>query len=194
MKWWIWVVLGLWIMVLVGLGCSPTADTNGNGHGSIDRKTPDGLLNWLAVSYAEKDLESYEEALHDEFLFVFTKDIADTLGLPEDKPWWGKTKDVASTGKMFGSSEVTRISMDYVPYGDQWAPYEEVREDTIVYYGTSRRVIPDILVTIDNPGQEELNLVVHDSFLDVVVVRDPTRPNEVLYVFLKIEEISQNPS
>jgi hypothetical protein len=192
MKWWIWVVLGLCIMLSVGIGCSPTADTNGNGDGPIDRKTPDGLLNWLAVAYAEKDLEAYEEALHDEFLFVFTKDIADTLGLPEDEPWWGKTKDVSATGNMFNSSEVTRITMDYVPYGDRWVSNEELR-DTTVYYGTSRRVIPDILVTIDK-GLEPLNLVVQDSYLDVFVVRDPKFPNQVLYVFLKIEEIPQTPS
>lgn len=192
MKWWIGVVLGLWITLSVGIGCSPTADTNGNGDGPIDRKTPDGLLNWLAVAYAEKDLEAYEEALHDEFLFVFTKDIADTLGLDPDEPWWGKTKDVTATGNMFNSSEVTRITMDYVPYGDQWVPNEELR-DTTMYYGTSRRVIPDILVTIDK-GQEPLNLVVQDSYLDVFVVRDPKFPNQVLYVFLKIEEIPQTPS
>jgi hypothetical protein len=191
MKRWIWVALGLSITLLVTFGCSPTAEDGGSG--KIDRRTPDGLLIWLAVAYADKDLEAYEEALHDEFLFVFTRDVADSLGLPEGKPWWGKTKDVTSTEHMFNSSEVTRISMDYVPYGDRWVPCEETREDTVVYYGTCRRVIPDIQVTIDQ-GDEPLNLVVHDSFLDVVVVRDPKFPNQVLYVFLKIEEIPQNPS
>ena len=191
MKWWIGVVLGLWILALVAIGCSPTA-TDDNGDDPIDRKTPDGLLNWLAVAYAEKDLDAYDEALHDEFLFVFTEDVADSLGLPEDKPWWGKTKDVSSTGNMFNSSEVKRIAMDYVPSGDQWLPHTEEREDT-TYYGTFRRVIPDILVTIDK-GDEPLNLVVQDSYLDVVVVRDPRFPDQVLYVFLKIEEIAQTPS
>jgi hypothetical protein len=192
MKWWIGVVLGLWVLILVGIGCSPTADTNGNGDGPISRDTPDHLLNWLAVAYADKDLEAYDEALHDEFLFVFTKDVADSLGLPEDKPWWGKTKDVTSTENMFNSTEVTRIAMDYVPYGDRWQTCEEWR-DTTVYYGTCRRVIPDILVTIDK-GEEPLNLVVQDSYLDVTVVRDPKFPDQVLYVFLKIEETAQNPS
>jgi hypothetical protein len=192
MKWWIGVVLGLWILVLVGIGCSPTADTNGNGDGPISRDTPDHLLNWLAVAYADKDLESYEEALHDEFLFVFTKEVADSMELPPDEPWWGKTKDVTSTENMFNSSEVAQIAMDYVPYNDQWQPYEEVR-DTTVYYGTFRRVIPDILVTIDKGG-EPLNLLVQDSYLDVVVVRDPNFPDQVLYVFLKIQEVPQTPS
>ena len=193
MKWWIGVVLGLWILALVGIGCSPTADTNGNGDGPISRDTPDHLLNWLAVAYGDKDLESYQEALHDEFLFVFTKEVADSMGLDPDEPWWGKTKDVTSTENMFNSTEVTQIAMDYVPSGDQWVPYEEVREDTIIYYGTSRRVIPDILVTIDKGG-EPLNLLVKDSYLDVVVVRDPNFPDQVLYVFLKIQEVPQTPS
>jgi hypothetical protein len=187
MKSWIWVVLGLGIMVLAGLGCSPTADTNGNGDGPISRDTPGHLLNWLAVSYAEKDLESYEEALHDEFLFVFTKEIADSLGLDPEEPWWGKTKDVGSTGKMFGSTEVTRIGMNYVSV-DPWVPHEEERSGK-TYSGVFSRVIPDILVTIDKPGQEPLSLVVLESFLDVVVVRDPKFPDQVLYVFLKIEEV-----
>jgi hypothetical protein len=191
MKWWIWVVLGLWVMILVGIGCSPTADTNGNGDGPISRSTPDGLLKWLAVAYGDKDLEAYEEALHDEFLFVFTEDIADSLGLDPEEPWWGKTKDVSSTSKMFGSSEVTQIRMDYVS-SEAWVPHEEQRPDT-TYSGVFSRVIPDILVTIER-GEEPLNLIVQDSFLDVVVVRDPKFPNQVLYVFLKIEEIAQTPS
>jgi len=192
MKWWIGVVLGLGITVLVGFGCSPTADTNGNGDGPISRDTPDHLLNWLAVAYAEKDLEAYQEALHDEFLFVFTKEVADSMGLDPDEPWWGKTKDVISTENMFNSPEVIGVSMDYSPYGDQWIPHTEERQDT-TYYGTFRRVVPDIVVTIDQ-GEEPLNLVVRDSYLDVVVVRDPNFPDQVLYVFLKIEEISMTPS
>ena len=48
-------------------------------------------------------------------------------------------------------------------------------------------------MTIDK-GVEPLNLVVQDSYLDVVVVRDPRFPDQVLYVFLKIEEIAQTPS
>jgi len=196
MKWWIWVVLGLWIMVLVGLGCSPTADTNGNGGPPISRDTPDHLLNFLAVAYADKDLDSYEEALHDEFLFVFTKDIADSLGLDPEEPWWGKTKDVGSTEKMFNASEVTQITMDYVPYGDRWNAVKEVRyteTDSVVYYGTARRVIPEISVTIDE-GEEPKIYRVTESYLDVIVVRDPTFPDQVRYVFLKIEEVPQNPT
>jgi hypothetical protein len=191
MKWWIWVILGMWVMVLVGLGCSPTSDPNGNGGGPISRDTPSHLLNWLAVSYQDKDLESYEEALHDEYLFVFTKDVADSLGLDPEEPWWGKTKDVASTGRMFGSSEVTDINMKYISE-DPWVPHEEERPDT-TYSGVFSRVTPDILVTIEKPGKEPLRLVVNESFLDVVVVKDPKYPDQNLWVFLKIEEIEQNP-
>jgi hypothetical protein len=178
-------------MVLVGLGCSPTSDPGGNGNGPISRDTPSHLLNWLAVAYQDKDLESYEEALHDEYLFVFTEDIADSLGLDPEEPWWGKTKDVSSTGKMFASSEVTEINMKYISE-DPWAPHEEERPDT-TYSGVFSRVTPDILVTIENPGEEPLRLVVNESFLDVVVVRDPKFPDENLWVFLKIEEIEKNP-
>ena len=191
MKWWIWVLLGIWVMVLVGLGCSPTSDPGENGNGPISRDTPSHLLNWLAVSYQDKDLDAYEEALHDEYLFVFTEDVADSLGLDPEEPWWGKTKDVASTGKMFNASEVTEINMKYISE-DPWIPHEEVRSDT-TYSGVFSRVAPDILVTIEKPGEEALRLVVNESWLDVVVVRDPKFPDENLWVFLKIEEIQKHP-
>ena len=43
MKWWMWVLLGMWIVVLVGLGCSPSTDV-GDPDDPINRDTPDGLL------------------------------------------------------------------------------------------------------------------------------------------------------
>jgi hypothetical protein len=145
----------------------------------------------LAVAYGDKDIEAYEEALHDEFLFVFTEDVADSLNLPPEEPWWGKTQDVAATARMFNASNVTDIAMQYVSE-EPWVPHEEQRPDT-TYSGVFSRVTPDILVVIEDPGQEALRLVVNESFLDVVVVQDPKFPDRVQWVFLKIEEIEKNP-
>ena len=186
MKWWTWALLAAWMVVLVGLGCSPASDPGGGGPGPISRDTPDHLLNWLAVSYQEKDGDDYAEALHDAYYFVFTKEVADSLGLPDDQPWWGKTKDVASTNKMFAATEVTDVSMRYESIG-RWEPAEEVRPDT-TYNGVWTRVQPEIKVTIDHPGEEPTVFWVNRSYLDITVVKDPTQPDQNLWVILRIEE------
>jgi hypothetical protein len=144
------------------------------------------------VSYQEKDGDAYEEALHDAFQFVFTKDIAESLGLPPEEPWWGRTKDVASTKKMFASSEVTEVNMSYISV-DRWVPVtDSVGGEE--YNGVFSRVQPDILVTVETPGEEPMRYVVNESYLDVTVVKDPTVPEENLFVILKIEEIPMNPN
>jgi hypothetical protein len=194
MKRWIGVLIGVWFLVLVGLGCSPTSDTGPNGHGPISRDTPDHLLNFLAVAYADRDADKYDEAMHEKFQFVFTQDIAEELGLPPEQPWWGKTKDLASTVKMFNSSEVTQILMDYVPEAERhWEAVDIERPDGSTYSGVFARVEPDIRVTIEKPDEEPTTYVVNESWLDVYMVRDPNYPNEVLWVFLEIQEIPKNP-
>lgn len=192
MKWWIWVVLGMWIVVLVSLGCSPTSDPGGPGDDPISRDTPSHLLNWLAVAYSEKDTDAYDEALHDSFLFVFTKDIAEDLGLPPEQPWWGKTRDVAGTAKMFGSSEVTQIIMDYVSDA-RWDTFDVERPDGSTFSGVWAEVEPDIRVTVEDPGQEPMIYVVNESWLHVYVVPDPDPQYEGLWVFLEIQELLKNP-
>jgi hypothetical protein len=180
------VLLGVGIAVLVGLGCSPTADV-GNGNDPIDRDTPDHLLNWLSYYYQERDIDRYEEALHEAFIFVFTKDVADSLGLPDDEPWWGRTQDVNSTRKMFAASEVTDIKMDYVNVERWQAVTDSVGGQE--YHGVFSRVTPEIFVTIDRPNEEPTTHVVRESWLDITVVEDPTVQEEVLFVLLKIEEV-----
>jgi hypothetical protein len=190
MKWLIRVLLAAWIMVLAGLGCSPTSDPGGGGPGPISRDTPDHLLNWLAVSYQEKDIDKYEEALHDAFIFIFTDDIAESLGLPAEKPWWGKTKDVGSTQKMFASTEVTDVNMRYESVG-RWVADEEERPDT-TYSVVFSRVQPEIKVTIEKPGEEAIVYWVNNSYLDINVVKDPKYPNQNLFVVLSIQEIPKD--
>ena len=186
MKWWTWALLAAWMAVLVGLGCSPIADPGGGGPGPISRDTPDHLLNWLAVSYQEKNGDDYEEALHDQFQFVFTKDVADTLGLPDGEPWWGKTKDVASTKKMFADTKVTDVSMRYESVG-HWTAETEVREDS-TYNVVYTRVQPEIKVTIEKPGEEPTVYWVNNSWLDINVIKDPNYPDQNLFVVLSIKE------
>ena len=186
MKWWMWVLLGMWIVVLVGLGCSPTTDV-GDPDDPINRDTPDGLLNFLAVAYADKDADGYDEALHDSFQFQFTDEVAKELGLPPEQPWWGKTRDLVSTVKMFGSSEVQSITMRYYDK-EAWEPFDLERPDGSTFSGVWTRVDPDITVTVDTPGEEIMTYWVNASWLDVFVVPDPDSVYEGLWVFLEIQE------
>lgn len=190
MRWLNWAVFVMWVIALVVLGCSPATDV-GNGDDPISKDEPDHLLNWLAKSYQDKDIELYDEALHDAFIFVFTEDVADSLGLDPEEPWWGKTRDVTSTQKMFSSSEVTEVNMSYISV-DRWvAVTDSVGGEE--YNGVFSRVQPDILVTVEKPGKEPMRYVVNESYLDITVVQDPNYPDQTLWVVLKIEEIPMNP-
>jgi hypothetical protein len=188
MKRLIGALLAVWIAVIMGLGCSPTADPDGGGGTKLDRKTPDHLLEWLATAYEEKGGEAYDEALHDKFLFVFTDEVAHDMGLPADQPWWGKTQDVNSTRKMFADPRVKDIKMDYVTVGNWEAITDSVGGEE--YSCLFSRVTPDIEVTIDESGTEPTTYVVRESWLDISVVMDTTSvPGETLFQLLKIEEI-----
>lgn len=167
-------------------GCSPSSDTGPPPVEEVGRDTPDNLLLFFARAYKEKDLDDYDEALDEDFLFQFTPDIADSLGLPADKPWWGKTEDIASTRQMFENPNVTDIAFSYEEVGG-WNPYVEVREDT-TYSGLQRRYDPliEVITLVENSEDPELKFRVDESLLDITVLPDPF--TEGLWTILRIEE------
>jgi hypothetical protein len=81
------------------------------------RTSPDHLLSFLADAYEAEDVDAYGEALSDYFEFEFTPDIADSLGLPQDCPYWGKEEDIASTLKMFDDPDVANVEIHLAPWG-----------------------------------------------------------------------------
>jgi hypothetical protein len=115
--------------------------------------------------------------------------IAESLSLPADEPWWGKTEDVASTRNLFDSEIVTGIQMRL---GEPiWFPCRVIRlsaepssPDTLEGFCT--RVEPDIRVSIMEPGGEDLLLTVDRSWLDIAVVPNPHQ--EGLWQIITIEE------
>jgi hypothetical protein len=187
-----WVIVGLSVLILLVAGCwNPfSSDDGGGGGGPVKyERTRDGLLNFFANAYENRDLERYSEALHDKFQFQFTPDVAESIGLPADEPWWGKTEDVASTNNMFDEQTVARIKMDLPD--PNWFPCRVIRQnleplppDTLE--GFCARVEPDIRVTIEEPGKEELILVVNRSWLDIAITPDPNY--EKLWQIIGIEE------
>lgn len=172
----VWVIVAIILIMSIMGGCSVDKGTNPPPP-ELDRKTPENLINYLADAYVRKDIERYSESFADDFLFVFTSADADSMGLPPDEPWWGKTTDVGSTTKMFEDPEVTSISMEITIYSGPW-PTEE---------GVGYRLDPDIKVTIDPAGAEEpVTLWVYTSYLDVEIIVD--KYDEDLWVFKEISE------
>jgi hypothetical protein len=193
---WGWVSAMVVMGIVIYLGCSPTSDVGGDGPKDWDRTNQDNLMNFFTQAYEDKDIIDYEDALDVSFLFQFTPDIAESLDLPEDEPWWGRTEDVTSTTHMFQEAEVTDIVMnyEYVYQGpDPWNTCSvegqtESKKDT-TFYGLCTLLKPDIKVTIETPGTEPRTLWVNNSWLDVMVV--PDRFVEGLWTILRIEELEQ---
>ncbi len=182
-----WIIVGLCVFVLIMAGCwNPFSSGGGdNGKGTVKYiRTRDGLLNFFANAYENRDLERYSEALHDKFQFQFTPEVAESIGLPADEPWWGKTEDVASTNNMFNEQTVTRIKMDLPD--PNWFPCRVIRDPADTLDGFCTRVTPDIRVTIEEPGKEELILLVNKSWLDIAITLDPN--DDELWQIIGIEE------
>ncbi len=184
------------IAILLVTGCWNPFGSKGNGGkngggSEINRELMDNLVDFLAFAYERREIEKYEEALDDRYLFEFTEDVADSLNLPPDEPWWGKEEDVRSTENMFEDPEVTNIVMDLSNKISEWAPIEEIRPregggvDTINAFVA--RFEPLIIVTVEKPGAEPTNWEVRDSWVDIWATPDPNY--EGLWTILRIKEI-----
>jgi hypothetical protein len=148
----------------------------------VDRTSPDALLEYLETSYGNELLLMYADALDDSFLFEFTPEDADNLGLPPDQPWWEKLDDVTSTGNMFDNPEVVDVQMD-LPRSVEWFACIDSYTGRM---GLCTIVDPDIRVTIQAPGEDPMILWVNNSLLDVMVVEDPDCP--ALWIVQRMEE------
>ncbi|MFC1800297.1 hypothetical protein ACFL2Z_05275 [Candidatus Eisenbacteria bacterium] len=192
MRRWGWVLLALALVSTAIFGCSPSSDTGPPPVEEVKPTDPDNLMLFLARAYREEDPDDYDQALDESFLFQFTPDIADELGLPELEPWWGKTEDLGSTRGMFDEPTVTAITFTYETVGE-WIPHIEVRKDT-TFSGVFRRYDPliEVITVTDNPEDPELRYRVDGSWLDIIAV--PDRFTEGNWTILKIQEVEKNPT
>lgn len=156
----------------------------------LDRSAGNLLLAF-AKSYKEMELAGYDDCLDEDFRFIFTPQVADSLSLPPDEAWWGKTEEIACAGNMFEDPVVLKVTFSYETLGD-WIPTQEVREDT-VFAGLFRRLDPLIEVTVSAGSEYDpmLKFLVDESWLDVIVV--PDRFTEGLWCILSIQEVEKNP-
>ena len=190
-----WVILILSAFTITMAGCwnpfSPDKGGNGNGGQTYSRESPDELLEFFADAYERKDLDDYGVSLDDSFEFQFTDEDAIKMGLPPEKPWWGKSEDLTSTDNMFDSPEVKTIEMDFSNKTPWQACSIEItigERDTTVD-GLRSRLDPDIKVTTEQPGEEPLTYWVHQSWLSTTVIEDRYNPD--LWTIVRIEEIKK---
>lgn len=97
------------LFFLTSCGSDSCPDVNGEEH---SRASIEGLIEHFAGSLEARDIDAYSGCLTEGYIFEFTPEDADSLGLPPDEPWWGKIPDVASTSNMFSDPEVTQIQVD----------------------------------------------------------------------------------
>ena len=189
-------VLRIWLFLIVPvlgislmLSCSSDKGTEIDDPDCPHRTTPDNLLKMFANAYMEMDLNDYDEYLDEIFLFGFTADVADSLGLPPEEPWWGKTDDVNSTREMFEDPDVLEIGFAY-NYENDWELCQVVRPDS-AYSGFCCRIEPLIWVKVSLLSEDDpiLYYRVDNSWLDIMVV--PDRFTQDLWCILSIDEVKK---
>ncbi len=140
------------------------------------RSTPECLIETFEWAMMRRDIDAYDECLSDMYLFTFTSEDADLMGLPPDEPWWGKTQDVESIGNLFASADVATIWCDLAIASGPWPTGD----------GVGYRLEPDIKVTVEETHGPGVIYKVDASWLDVEIVPDPYSPEE--WVFHVMEE------
>ncbi len=157
--------------------------------GCCSPDTPDNLMKALACAYQTEDMDAYGTLLHDDYLFGFVIDVADSLGLPPDHPWWGKTNDVSSTANLFADDDAD-FSIEFIPVEEGWTPGEISRGGAVIA-GLFRRYVPNFTLAIEKAG-EPITMVGGGTYLDVVVVPHPLYAG--YFAVLEMEEVLRNPA
>ncbi|MGD8627652.1 MAG: hypothetical protein PVH52_01090 [bacterium] len=157
------------------------------------RSTPDDLLCTLACAHNEREFDAYAGLLHEDFIFVLVPEVAESLSLPAEEPWWGKASDIAATKALFEDETVTDIWFSYELAVD-WFACEDVRTDT-TFTGICCRLDPFIGVTVKDVRADstyvDTTYRVDNSWLDITLVRDTHA--EDLWVVLRMQEYLKQP-
>jgi hypothetical protein len=147
---------------------------------------PDGLLECFAISYSIQAIRMCGQALDELFEFESAEDVADSLGLPPDRPWWGKTNDMQSTLNMFDACHVTVVELDWEACIHQFIDTSTAPPETTMIEGVCRMFEPDVRVYIEEPGEEPWIIWANSTLLDIMVRPDPDEPG--VWTILRIKE------
>jgi hypothetical protein len=150
-----------------------------------ERGTPDEAVTSMMLGYDREHVAAYACALDGELRFQFLPEVAESLGLPPGEPWWGKTEDLSSTQNMFGSAMVTGVNASLV----RMTSWSACTDPVTGRDGMCARFEPDIMITIEEPGNEPIILWVNQTWVDVTAVRD--QHDEGLWCILALEEIAK---
>jgi hypothetical protein len=142
------------------------------------RATPEGLIEALAYALEEKDADIYAECLHEDYLYTFTDQDAEDMGLPPSAPWWDKTEDVQAMDRMFNEPTVREIEC-LMPIED--GPSEAA--DTV----TCRLDLSLKVPIIEEGATDGIIMWANHSWLDVEMVADPDDGGK--WVFSGIREV-----
>jgi hypothetical protein len=145
------------------------------------RSTPECLIDAFEWAMMRKRSSEYNSCLSDMFLFEFTAEDAELIGLPPDEPWWGKTEDASATGNLFADGSVSTIFCDLSIVEGPW-PTDG---------GFMYRLEPDIKITVEDGGGGRTIYWVHSSWLDAEIVPDPYSPEQ--WVFHSMAESVKSP-
>lgn len=150
-----------------------------------DRTTPDNLLLFYEVAHETKNLEMYEEALHESFRLYMDTATADRMGVNPEDAWIDKTRAVLSTHNMF--EHILAVEINLVPTSE-WKPYTGVEitptgePDTLS--GMQILLDPEIHIHVSRETGEVKSYDYSESWFHVVVVPDPVTPGS--WVILRI--------
>jgi hypothetical protein len=145
------------------------------GGGKLSRETADGLVQVLAESLEDKDIQAYGECLSDMYKFFFLESDWEDAGVTPAEPYWDKARDAAATANMFSNEYVSDIVCEF----------EIVHRETSASH-ISLRAEPDLRVTIEEPGAEPVTFWANRTLLDFIVVPDPGDPD--LWSIQEIQE------
>ncbi len=145
---------------------------------SAFRETPEELFtSWFERAYATKDSARYAEMLAPDFRFTFLPDDAESLGtqgilLPGENSW-GRALDLASAGRMFASTNVGDITLDFNVLSN--IPDTSDTRYRIVSTQIDLRVVTD-------PGAIDPLIFLVNSGQNFLVGKDPADPSQWVIV------------
>lgn len=144
----LWLALALGTMVLAAGGCifSPQDDDDPPAEEPsvyVWPDEPDELMANFENAYADMDIEHYEDALHDDYKFIFTNNDI-----------WERQDDIASTENMFagnpGTNDMAVQSIEIQSLIRQQAWTEEASDHP--YFPSSLRAEYQVIIVFKLEG------------------------------------------
>ncbi len=140
-------------------------ETCGPGDQEIKRTSPEALVSALAQSFESKSPSLYAECLASDFIFEFTHQDAEFLGLALWNPIWSRDEDTTAVSKMLSDPAIKSIVFDYSILPTHLG---KPRNPSRVILNVS----PEITMVYETEGDQWVNVIDHIE-LELALVREP---------------------